>query len=357
MHPNPVPAQSVSPPVLDRLMNGLSLFTMALTIPQAMSATVAVPSMSPAADQANAPLALAQTIVLPDVRGRIDHLDVDADGERLFVAALGNDSVEVIDLRGGRRSARITGLHEPQGLAYLPDAKRLYVASGGNGRVDVYSGTPPVAGPGIDGLDDADNVRYERTGGRLYVGYGKALAVVDAASARIVGRIPLAGHPESFQLETRGERIFVNVPDAQQIAVLDRNKRAAIATWKLEGAEANFPMALDESHHRLFVGTRRPAELLVYDTDTGRRVGRLAIGGDADDLFYDAERRRIYAICGEGVVDIVHQDDADHYRSEGRVATARGARTGLFVPARAALFVAVPKRDGSSAEIRVYKVR
>lgn len=312
--------------------------------------------VGPALAQAPEPLALVQTIALPDVRGRIDHLDIDLDGQRLFVAALGNDSVEVIDLRSGRRSMRLEPLQEPQGVAWLSASKTLLVANGRSGRVDFFAGPALVRGAHIDGLEDADNVRYDSAARQVYIGSGSALAVVDPAAEKMTRSIKLAAHPESFQLDATDSRIFVNVPNAAQIAVVDRQSGSVVATWNLGEMRANFPMALDEAAHRLFVATRRPAALLVYDTETGKRVTTVPIDGDADDLFFDAEYRRIYAICGQGAVDVIRQQDADHYASIAKVTTAAGARTGLFSAARKTLYVTVPARGGSSAEIRVYAV-
>src|SRR5262249_31156763 len=158
--------------------------------------------------------------------------------------------------------------------------KRLFVANGRSGRVDVFAG-PELAAAG---LKDADNLRYEQDTGQVYAGYGSAVAVIDAATSKLVRQIKLQGHPESFQLETKAARLFVNAPAAEQIAVIDRKKGSMVATWTLSDLKANFPMALDEPDHRLFVATRRPAALLVYATENGQRVARLPIGGDADDL-------------------------------------------------------------------------
>jgi DNA-binding beta-propeller fold protein YncE len=302
-------------------------------------------------------LQLTQTIALPDVRGRIDHLDIDLDGGRLFVAALGNNTVEVVDLRAERRSARLEHLREPQGVAYVPEASRLFVASGASGRVDVFAGNTLSPVGHVDALEDADNVRYEPASGRLYVGYGSALAVLEAPTMRTVSRIKLAGHPESFQVEGSGSRIFVNVPNAQQIAVVDRKQGSVVATWDLGEMRANFPMALDELKHRLFVATRRPAALLVFDTESGKRIASVPIGGDADDLFFDGERKQLYAVCGEGLITVVQQQDADRYVAVGQVRTAPGARTGLFVPSKGMLYVAVPVQPSAPAEIRVYAVK
>lgn len=306
--------------------------------------------------QTSSPLELVQTIRLADVRGRIDHLAVDPDEARLFVAALGNDSVEVVDLRGGTRVVRITNLHEPQGIGYARSANRLFVANAGGG-VDVFEASTLRRMSRIEGLDDADNVRLEAADAKVYVGYGHALAAIDAGSGKLLERIELAGHPESFQLESAGTRIFVNVPSAAQIAVVDRSKKAVIGTWNIGEKRANFPMALDEANHRLFVATRKPASLLIFDTEAGVRTADLSIAGDADDLFYDARRKRLYVICGDGVIDIVDQKDADHYERAGEVRTVRGTRTGLFVPSRNALFVAVPAHTSGPAEIRVFTAR
>ena len=240
---------------------------------------------------------LTGAIEMPAVKGRIDHFGIDAKGRRLFVAALGNDTIEVIDLGTGRRERGLRGFGEPQGVLYVPETNRVFVANGSANRVDVLDGTSLAAIKRIGGLEDADNLRYDVTARKVYVGYGGgALRAIDPDTGESTGDIRLPGHPESFQLEQRGTRIFVNVPGAHQVVVAERAKRAVVATWDVPGAAANFPMALDEASHRLFVGARRPAELLVYDTETGKVVARQSIGGDTDDLYFDAARRRLYAV-------------------------------------------------------------
>ena len=177
------------------------------------------------------------------------------------------------------------------------------------------------------------------------------------SSGETVAEIALSGHPESFQLEANGTRIFVNVPDANHVAVVDRVKRAVVATWPIGDAEANFAMALDEPGRRLFVATRLPSLLLVYDIDSGRVIAQLPIGKDADDLFFDAARKRLYVICGEGRIDVVRQVDPDHYSIEASVGTAPRARTGLFVPEDGRLYVAAPAAADAPANIRSYRLK
>jgi hypothetical protein len=209
-----------------------------------------------------------------------------------------------------------------------------------------------------DFADDADNVRYDDSASkRIYVGFGSGgIGIINAVDGKQVGSIKLAAHPEAFELERQGHRIFVNVPTARHVAVIDRDKGEVIATWKTDGAFANFPMALDEANHRLFVGCRLPSKLVVLDTASGKTVTSVGISGDPDDIFYDSRRHRVYVICGAGKIDIIDQTDANTYKALAKINTADGARSGLFVPERDALFVAVPHRGSQRAEIRRYQI-
>jgi DNA-binding beta-propeller fold protein YncE len=309
-----------------------------------------------AASASSQSLGLAQTIDLPAVTGRIDHLDIDLEGNRLFVAALAAGSLEAIDLRTGKHIGRFASLSEPQGVAYLPARRRVVVASGGSGRVEAYeSATAAVAS--VAKLEDADNLRFDARADRLFVGYGHALAVLDPQTLVVTRRIELPGHPEAFELEPSGRRVFVNVPSAGQIAAVDRRSGTIVSTWPVTGAAGNFAMALDDSSNRLYIATRRPALLQAYDTTTGKRVAEVPICADSDDLFFDPQRRQLYAVCGEGAVEVVRQRGIDRYEVIERLQTAPGARTGLFVPRLSTLFVAVPARAGASAQIRAYTIK
>ena len=303
-----------------------------------------------------AALKLTQTIPLPGVTGRFDHFAIDVKGHRLFLAALGNNTLEVLDIQGAKRLKSITGLHKPTGVLYLASLNQVGVANGDDGTFKLFDGTTYDMVKSLGSLDDADNVRFDLKTGMIYVGYAAgALAVVDAATMKQTGSIKLPAHPESFQLESGGHRIFVNVPDAQQIAVIDRQTRSVTATWPMTEFQANFPMALDEANHRLFIGCRKPARLVVLDTTTAKPVTIIAISGDTDDLFYDAKRKRLYISCGEGYLDVVAQRDADHYERIEGVATAPGARTSFYSSQIDRLWLAVPLRGGQPAEIRTYQ--
>jgi YVTN family beta-propeller protein len=317
---------------------------------------IALVSFQAASDQAA--LTLVGTIELPGVEGRIDHLAVDMGTQRLYVAALGNNTVEVIDLRSRSHVKSVPGFREPQGIVVVPDAKVVAVANGQGDGVQLIDASDYHPARAVRLGDDSDNVRYDPAAKRLFVGFGAgALAAISPADGKVLGEAKLSGHPESFQLERSGSRIFVNVPTANQIAVVDRAAMKVVATWPVVGAKSNFPMALDEANHRVFVGCRRPARVLVYDTATGKESGSFDIVGDTDDLFYDAARTRLYVSGGEGYIDVLQQNDGGRFSRLAHVATAAGARTSLFVPEQARLYLAVPHRGSQKAEIRVYEAR
>ena len=311
-----------------------------------------------AAQPGDAGIQLKQTIPLSGVEGRIDHFAFDAAGDRLFVCALGNNSVEVLDLRKSERIHSITGLGAPQGIAYIPKLDRILVANDTGGVCKIYDAKSFQPVGELNLQDDADNVRYDEVAKKLYVGFGSGgIAIVNAADGKQVGSIKLSAHPEAFELEKNGKRIFVNVPNARHVAVIDRDQGKVVATWKTDLAFGNFPMALDETNHRLFVGCRLPSKLIVFNTDSGDIVAKIDISGDSDEIFYDGKRHHIYAICGAGKIDIIEQTNPNTYKSLTKVHTADGARTGLFEPERDTLFVAVPHRSSQSAEIRCYQIR
>jgi DNA-binding beta-propeller fold protein YncE len=292
------------------------------------------------ASSPDAPLTLERTIPLKDVSGRIDHLAVNLVRKRLIVAELGNDTVEVIDIAAGQVIHRFAGLKEPQGVAYVPDGDLIVVASAGDGTVRLFNGTTfePV---GIIALgDDADNIRIDPHNGQVIVGYGSgALAFIDPHTRTTLGTIKLAAHPESFQLAPDGGKIFVNVPDAREIAVIDRVSAQQVGSWKTPGARSNFPMAVVDDGAAIAGVFRSPARLMIFRPASGEVVATLPTCGDADDVFFDGKRGRLYVSCGEGAVDVLGWDGKSTTEL-ARIATASGSRTSLFVPQLERLFVA-----------------
>jgi YVTN family beta-propeller protein len=304
-------------------------------------------SAAAAAHATEPPLVLEAKIPLGAVSGRIDHFAHDSGRQRLFVAELGNDSVGVIDLKTQKVLRTITGLKEPQGVGVAGDT--LFVANAGDGSVRLFG--PDFAPSGrIDLGDDADNIRID--GNRIYVGYGSgALALIDAASRAKVADIKLKAHPESFQLDPKSGRIFVNVPDAGEIAVVDKAAGKQVASWPLLKAGANFPMAIDGD--LVLVATRRPARLFAFAQD-GSVAAEQPLCSDADDLFVDGKRKRVYVSCGQGVVDVFARQGSG-YENVGRVPTVSGARTAYFLPAADRLYVAVRASGGEPAALWVFR--
>lgn len=306
--------------------------------------------------QSTAPLKPEKTIELPDVQGRIDHMSIDVNGQRLFVSALGNNTVEVVDLKAGKRTNTISGLKEPQGALYVADKDRLFVASGKAGSVKIFDGTSLQLIKTIEYGDDADNLRYDSARQRVYVGFGSgALGEMDGEGQKIA-ETKLDAHPESFQLERSSSRIYVNLPGSRKISVVDREEHSVVTSWGMGLTLGNYAMALDEVNHRLFAVSRVPARLVVVDTATGKVVQKLAAVGDCDDVFFDQKRKRIYASGGEGAISVFEQLDPDHYKELARIPTVKGARTSFFSPDLNRLYLAVRRQGSTTAKIEVFAV-
>jgi DNA-binding beta-propeller fold protein YncE len=302
------------------------------------------------------PLVLESTIPLSDVGGRIDHMVVDRRRQRLIVAALGNDTVEVVDLGNSKPRQRISGLKEPQGVAYADKADTIFVAGAGDGSVRIFHAEDLKPLGRIDLKKDADNIRIDTRNANIVVGYGDGgLAVIDPTTRNVLDTITLKGHPEGFQIEPKTGRVFVNVPDAKQIAVVDLDARRQIGEWKVPGAGSNFPMALDPANEVLAAVFRSPPRLVLLNTKTGAVAANLETCGDADDVFFDPKRERIYVSCGAGEIS-VFQRDGGTYRPLASIRTASGARTSLFVPELDRLFLAVRAGLlGSDASIQIFR--
>jgi DNA-binding beta-propeller fold protein YncE len=327
-----------------------ALFASCRTAPTADSASA--PQHEPA------PLQLIQRIPVPDVAGRIDHFTAYPKRRLLIFAGLGNNSVEIVNTFQGKVVHSIKGLDEPQGVLYVPEFDKIFVANAGSGKVNVYDGKTYALHKSIElGADsDTDNVRWDEVSKRVFVGIVGGIAMIDATTETHVDMDlkGSGGHSESFQLEKKGSRVFVNVPDDNSVVnVIDR-RTGGLTKWELNGAKANYPMALDEDDHRLFVVTRRPPLLLVLDTDTGKEVARVPVGGSCDDVYFDSDRKRIYALAGEGFVSVVQQGDPNHYTLRGNIPTAVGVRTGIFFGT--SLYVGVPAVGLEPAQVWNYGV-
>ena len=300
-----------------------------------------------------APFMVERSIPLSGVQGRIDHLAVDSQRKRLFVAELGNGSVESIDLTTGRSLGRVTGLKEPQGVAFLAARNEFAVASGGDGTVRFYRADDLALAGSLKIGDDADNLRVDPGSGDLIVGYGGgALGVIDPATRTLKRKAPLPGHPESFQIESG--RAIVNVPNAGAIVTIDLASGREIARWPNTVGRFNFPLALEPEGPALATVYRLPARAALIDRRSGRVIQSLETCGDSDDAFFDAARHRLYVVCGSGSVD-VFEKTATGYRATARTTTRGGTRTGLFVPSLDRLYVAARAGLGRGAELMILR--
>jgi DNA-binding beta-propeller fold protein YncE len=307
-----------------------------------------------AAQAQQSPLELQTRIPLGSVKGRIDHLAFDLGRKHLFVAELENNSVGIVDLNNGSLLHRLTGLEEPQGVGYVPTLDTLVVANGGDGSVRLFRGGDFAATAKIKLGNDADNVRVDVESKLVYVGYGTgALAVIDPSSHAKIKDIALPAHPESFQISQDAQKMFVNLPDARSIAVIDTQAGRVSQSWPTGNDHGNFAMTLDDRGQRAIVVFRKPDKLSVRDMQTGKPVAERDTCGDVDDVFFDSKRQRVYVTCGEGAIDVF--DAGADYARMARVATRPGARTSLFMAGLDRLAVAVRASATEPAAVWVYR--
>lgn len=301
-------------------------------------------------------LTLKQTISLPNVKGRIDHIDMNVKDQVAYIAALGNNTLEIVDLKSGKVTGSIKGLDEPQGVAYISKHGEIFVANGGTGECDFYNAETLKKTGSIKFNDDADDVRYDADADKIYVGYGSGgIAIIDGASHKQVGDIPLPAHPESFQLDAKADKLWVNLPGSGMVGVADLKTLKLTAKWSKLLPRANFPMAYDEVQHRVIVGYRVPAKLIVYDSQTGKEIFSGPMVGDVDDLYWDAKSKSIYISGGGGAVNIFKQTGDKVYQQVANIKTRNGARTSFLAPELGLFLIAARADGGQKAALLVYK--
>jgi len=313
--------------------------------------------------QAPQPLKLVQKIPLPAVKGRIDHISVDLQGKRLFLAALGNGTMEVIDLASAKPLHTITGFKDAQGALFVPQSNLIFISDGELNLVNVYDGTTYKLVRSVTDLPGADNLRYDGFSARTYgaglvdVAYQFGIRALDSRDGKPMFEIPLEGKSESFQVEMSTGRIFANLPTLGYIAVASENKRLVLDKWQVQGFKPFYPMALDTMNHRLFIGSRNPARLVVLDTESGKIVTSVEGVGHTDDLWYDAAHKRLYMSGGDGEIAVFDQRDADHYPLIAKIPSVPGASTSFFAPELNRLYVPATPYAGQPAAVQVFEVQ
>jgi DNA-binding beta-propeller fold protein YncE len=302
-------------------------------------------------------LQLNKTILLPKVKGRIDHLDINLKDQVIYVAALGNNTVEVVDIASGKIIKSIIGLDEPQGVGYIPQTGEILIANAGNGDCYFFNSHSFQKTATLHLESDADDVRYDSVEKKIYVGYGKGgIAVIDVNTHKLIGDIKLPAHPESFQLDKKLNLLFVNLPDADMVGVVDLSQMKLTGEWKRNKPTANFPMALDDIRHRVFVGYRHPAKLVLFDGRTGKELSSSTMVADADDLYYDAKTRKVIISGGDGYINIFRDQADNKVQQVANIPTRSGARTSLLVSRLNLFIVAERAFSGKPADLLVYKI-
>jgi DNA-binding beta-propeller fold protein YncE len=302
-------------------------------------------------------LELVQTIPLQSVAGRYDHLALDERGGRLFIANLSNNTFDIVDLKAGKLIKQTPDQRKIQGIAYVPDLDRIFVGNGADGVCNVFDGRDYKLLHTVK-LPDADNVRYDPRTRQIYVIHAeKALTAIDPRTFAVKATIKLPGSPEGFQIDPTRPRLYINTLRPSQVSAIDTEKNKVVGTYSLN-ADANYPLTLDPAGRRVFVGCRRPPMIVALDADTGKKVTLFAIPGDTDDIFFDAKRNRVYAICGEGFVAVAERKAADRFEVTEKIATARLARTGIFDPESGRLYVILPRASNEQGpSVRVYQAK
>jgi DNA-binding beta-propeller fold protein YncE len=311
-------------------------------------------------------LHLVQTIPMPNVKGRIDHLDVDVKGKRLFVAGLENGSLEVVDLQAGKWLKTIPGFKKTQGIAYVPSLNKVFVASGDDGMLRIFRG---------DTLERLDEIKLDLGPNRvafdphtqlLYVGYGGkdagkdygAVGIIDAKTDKHLGDVKVEAHPSELLLDQSGKTLFVFVSIASKVQMVDTKKGEVVSTWPVS-SQRNGDGAFDEKHHRLFIGTRTPPQMIVMDSRNGKEVGDLPTVEGMDGVYFDPRLKRIYVSGGRdydvGYVFVYQQKDPDHYETIGKIPTKSGAGTSFWSPELNRYYVAAPAHDNEEAAILVFE--
>jgi hypothetical protein len=314
-----------------------------------------------------APLQLLEAVPLPGFSGDFDHFAVDQKGARLFLAGEDHKTVEVFELKTGRRLKSITGFGTPHSIIYLPETDRILVADGDKGMLQILRGSDYAVVDHVDGLAGADSMRLDAPSQILYVVTGgkdvpldySFLVAIDLKTNKKVGELRMeSNHVEAFALESSSSRLFVNITDKHEVAVVDRKAMKEIARWPIGTQADNSPMAYDEPHHRLLIVCRKPGTLLVMDSENGKVVAQLPAAERSDDIAFDAEKGRIYVPGGEGFTSVFQQKSGDQYELVAKVKTEPGAKTCLLVPSLARFYVAVsPGETKAPAKVLIYHVQ
>jgi DNA-binding beta-propeller fold protein YncE len=338
------------------------------TLARRLWACCLLASVAAYAAPGDAPLALEGRTPLPGYDGDFDHFTADVAGHRLFLAGEDGGSLEVFDLRDGRHLRSVKNIGTPHALHYLAPENRLLVTNSGKGGMSLLLDASTFRRVGeIASTPGADAMGYDASADHVWIVAGgknaqpkrpyTTVADVDPHTGRVAGTVTFdTDFVEGVAVEQKGARAFVNVAGASEVAVVDKRTHEVLARWRLSAGRQNSAIALDEARGRLFVVTRKPFRLVVLDTRDGRMVASMDAPQRTNDIFWDAQARRLY-LTGDGYVATVAQRDADHYEELARVPSAKGAKTGFLAAREGLLYVAVAGTKDTPAAVLRYRVR
>jgi DNA-binding beta-propeller fold protein YncE len=327
---------------------------------------LATPIKSEAQDRES--LRFVQAIPLPNVKGRLDHMDVDVADKRLFVAGLENGSVEVVDLKSGQWIKSLPGFRKPQGIAYVKALNKLFVASGDDGKLRAFHGDTFELLDSINLGTGPNRVTWDPRKKLLYVGYdapdaGKdhgEVGIIDGKTDNHLGDIKVDAHPAEILLNKSGKTLYVFLPTIGKVQVVDTKKRQVVSTWTVSNKRPG-DAALDDVRHRLLIGTRTPPEMVAMNSESGKEVAHRPTVEGMDGVYFDAARKRVYVSGGRGFdvgnVFIYQELDGDHYAMLGKISTRPGAGTSFWSPELNRYYVAAPAHDQESAAILVFEAQ
>ena len=302
----------------------------------------------------------------PGYTGDFDHFGIDLKRNRLFLAAEDHGTVELFNLKTGVHKRTLTGFQTPHAFIYLPEHNRLIITDSGKGMTKILDATTLKIVGKIALEPGADSAEYDASTGHLYIVTGGKdvgmkncfLNEVDPLTGHVYAKLKFdSDHTEAVKAEQHGNRLFVNVADHNEVAVVDKKTLKVIANWPITGAQTNLTMALDEADHRLFVGTRNPSKLFVLNTDTGATVAMLDAPATSDGLFYDSARKRVYVPGGDGYLGVFQQVTPNLYAARPWIRSAHGAKSGLVVAELNRMYLAAsPGEHGKGGEITWFKL-
>lgn len=355
-------------------------------------------------------LKLVNIIVLQNISGRLGHMAYNEKQGVVYLAALSNNTMEVVDLQNKKTIRSVKSLRQPIDVEYISNIDLVFVACLGDGLCRAFNTNTFKEETSFRFDNNVSLVRYSPAFQILYIGYGEgAIALIDGNTLKYKTTIKLPVHPEAMVIDENTAQMFVNLPKSREIGIIDLKNNILSRSFSMANVAENYPVAYDKTNKRLFVGCRKPAKLIVVNSEKGNKIAEVDIDGDVNVLYYDEARKQIYATCGDGYLHVIKQEFKevkqqiqenkpvttqqsknsgktsaknqktskqpqkkpaakpsqpqyrtvvqDSYTSVSRIFTGNGARTSLYVPALSQIVVASPAGTGKEAQLLIYQVK